>query len=104
MEQRRATPTLGDLHRATPCLWPPSPTSDTSAPIKCRPIRDRHHGESAPRDIVVAHSVTPGGPVKQLLAAVLIGVAIAGVGLAAEAVFAKPINQAGTVTIPQARS
>jgi len=41
---------------------------------------------------------------KQLLAAVLIGVAIAGVGLAAEAVFAKPVNQAGTVTIPQAPS
>jgi hypothetical protein len=41
---------------------------------------------------------------KQLLAAVLIGVAIAGVGLAAEVVFAKPVNRAGTVTNPQARS
>jgi hypothetical protein len=35
---------------------------------------------------------------------VLIGVAIAGVGLAAEAVFANPINQVGIVTNPQARS
>ena len=57
----------------------------------------------AASDIVPAASVLE-GPMKQLLAAVLIGVAIAGVGLAAEAVFAKPINQAGTVTSPEARS
>jgi hypothetical protein len=45
------------------------------------------------------------GSVKQVLTAVLVGVAIAAAGLAAEAVFAKPIYQSGIGTrAPQAHS
>jgi ABC-type Fe3+-siderophore transport system permease subunit len=40
---------------------------------------------------------------KHLVAAVLVGVAIAGVGLLAEGVFAKPVHQVGVVSVSQAR-
>jgi hypothetical protein len=54
---------------------------------------------------VIERSIHPWRVVmKQLLAAALVGIVIGGIGLAAEAVFAKPISQRGAAMIPQAQS
>ncbi len=55
-------------------------------------------------DTVDFNSFIPEDVMRQLLTAVLVGVAIAGAGLAAEAVFANPIHQPGSVTMAPAQS